>query len=133
EDHRLSIVQDLVDGIGRSMARAVDLIGIHGINPLTGTSAASVQTYLNQTTNRVEATASANADFEAAVHQVVGASAAGSRSLYLPTGAGLDPRFAFALATERNEQTGVKLNPDMGYGFNAGNLNGLKLASSTAI
>lgn len=137
EDHRLQIVQDLVDGIGRSMARAVDLIGLHGINPITGTQASSVTSYLNQTTQRV---ALADVDgptaaFDEAVRLVVVGDEA-DRRLYLPTGAGLDPRFAYALASERvaaGANAGAKVNPGMGYGFNAGNLNGLQLASSSAV
>src|SRR5690606_30450043 len=62
QDHRLQIVDELVGALGESMARAVDLIGIHGINPITGTSAASVTSFLNQTNNRTTAGASPTAE-----------------------------------------------------------------------
>lgn len=126
EDHRLQIVDELTDALGESMARAVDLIGIHGINPITGQQATSVTEYLNQTTNRVTVADDPNGELEATVGLVAG------DGVYVPTGVGLTPGYAFSVATQRNAR-GDKINPDMGYGFNAGSYNGLTLARSSTV
>jgi len=125
QDHRLQIVDELVDALGDSMARAVDLIGLHGINPITGTRAASVTTFLNQTTNRT-ATAGAPTDELIAA---VGAIAGGG---YQATGAALDQGFAFGLATETYDD-GRERNPGLGFGNSVTNWKGLSVASSSTV
>lgn len=130
EDHRLGIVDALTSALGESIARAVDLIGIHGINPIDGTQAASITRFLDQTTNRVEAAGDEDAELEAAVAAIAG------NGTYVPTGLGMDPAYAFATATQRYTSgtlQGQKIQPNMGFGFNATAWNGLNLATSTAI
>lgn len=130
EDHRLGIVDALTSALGESIARAVDLIGIHGINPIDGTRAASVTSFLDQTTKRVTAAGDEDAELEAAVALIAG------EGTYIPTGLGMEPSYAFATATQRYTSgtlQGQKINPDMGFGFNANAWNGLNLATSTAV
>lgn len=127
EDHRLSIVDDLVDALSESAARAVDLIGIHGINPITGLPATSVTSYLNQTTNRTEAdpAGSPTDEIVAAVGDIMGAN-------YLPTGIGLDSGYGFALATEQYAD-GRDRNPGMGFGAGVQNFKGLTVATNSTV
>jgi HK97 family phage major capsid protein len=125
QDHRLQIVDELVDALGESMARAVDLIGVHGINPITGTQAASVTSYLNQTTNRTTAGASPTDELIAAVGGVAGAG-------YQATGVALDQGYAFNLATEQYDD-GRDRNPGMGFGAGVQNWKGLNVASSNTV
>lgn len=125
EDHRLLIVDDLVDALGESMSRAVDLIGIHGINPITGTSAASVTQYLNQTTNRTTAGTAPTDELVAAVGSIMGGA-------YSPTGLALDGGYAFQLATEQYED-GRDRNPGMGFGAGTTNWRGLQVAQSNTV
>lgn len=130
EDHNLQVVDQLTGAIGDSIARAVDLIGLHGINPIDGTQAASVTRYINQTDNRVTVGTDPNGELEAGVAAVAG------NGVYMPTGLGLDPSYAFAVATQRYTSgtlQGQKVNPDMGFGFNASSWNGLALATSTTV
>lgn len=130
EDHRLGIVDALTSALGESIARAVDLIGIHGINPIDGTQAASITRYLDQTTNRVTAAGDEDAELEAAVALIAG------NGQYVPTGLGMDPAYAFATATQRYTSgtlQGQRIQPNMGFGFNATAWNGLTLATSTAV
>jgi len=126
EDHRLLIVDDLVDALGESAARAVDLIGIHGINPVTGERAESVTKYLNQTTNRVTAGNSPTDELTAAVGTIAG-------HRYRATGIGLDSGYAFALATEQLPNGQGDRNPGMGFGSNVQNWKGLTVATSSTI
>lgn len=125
EDHRLQIVDDLVDALGESMARAVDLIGIHGINPITGTRATSVTSYLNQTTQRTVTAGDPSAEVLAAVGSIVGGA-------YVPTGLALDGGYAFQLATETYDD-GRDRNPGLGFGNNIGVYKGLTTASSSSV
>lgn len=125
EDHQLQIVSDLVAGLGDSMARAVDLIGIHGINPADGTRATSVTSFLNQTTHRATAAGDPGAEIEAAVGTIM----AGA---YLPTGLALDAGYAFSLATQKYDD-GRRVNPELGFGANLSNYAGLQAATSSAV
>ena len=125
EDHRMLIVDDLVDSIGESIGRAVDLIGIHGINPATGTQAASVTTYLNQTTNRTTGAGAPSDELIAAVGSVYGGN-------YSPTGLALDGGYSFALATEQYAD-GRDRNPGMGFGDGTTNWRGLTVAQSNTV
>lgn len=125
EDHRLLIVEDLVNALGESAARAVDLIGIHGINPISGTRATSVTKYLNQTTNRTEAGSSPTDELIAAVGAIAGSS-------YQATGIALDGGYAFGLATEQYGD-GRDRNPGLGFGSDLQNWKGLQVASSSTV
>ena len=125
DDHRLLIVDDLVEALGESMSRAVDLIGIHGINPITGTRATSVTSYLNQTTNRTTAGSAPTDEIVAAVGSIMGGS-------YVPNGIGLDGGYAFNLATEQYAD-GRDRNPGMGFGGGLQNFKGLSAAASSTI
>lgn len=130
EDHRLGIVDALTSALGESIARAVDLIGIHGINPIDGTQAASITRFLNQTPNRIIDQGNPQAELENAV------SAIASNGTYVPTGVAMTPAYAFSTATQRYDSgtlQGQKINPDMGFGFNSASWNGLSLATSTAV
>lgn len=125
EDHRLQIVDDLIEALGDSAARAVDLIGIHGINPITGLPASSVTTFLNQTTNRSVVSNSPTDDLISAVGEIAG-------NRYKPTGVGLDSEFSFGLATEQYAD-GRDRNPGMGFGADLANWKGLAAATSSTI
>jgi hypothetical protein len=125
EDGRVEIVDELVDALAESMARAVDLIGIHGINPITGEQAASVTSYLNLTENRTTADGSPSDEVLASVGSIMGGQ-------YLPTGIALDGGYAFQLATETYED-GRERNPGMGFGTGVSSYKGLTVASSSTV
>lgn len=126
EDHKLQIVSDLVDGIGDSMSRAVDLIGLHGINPITGARATSVTSYLNQTTQRVTAgnPAKPDAELEAAVGALV--------DKFSPSGLALDSRYAFQYATQRFPD-GRQVHPEAGFGQGLSTIAGMTSVTSNVV
>ena len=125
EDHRLLIVDDLTAALSESMSRAVDLVGIHGINPITGTRATSVTSYLNQTTNRTTAAGSPTDEVVAAVGSIMGGA-------YLADGVALDSGYAFNLATEQYAD-GRDRNPGLGFGTGVQNFKGLTVATSSTV
>jgi len=125
EDHRLLIVDDLINSLGESIARAVDLIGIHRINPITGAAAGSITSYLNATANRTTTAGAPSAEILAAVGSIMGGA-------YLPTGIALDAGYAFQLATDTYDD-GRERNPGMGFGNGVGNYRGLTVATSSTV
>ena len=128
EDYPTGIVDGLVANIAIALSRALDLIAIHGINPKTGSVAASVSEYFTRSGNgvgRVVASADADADIEEAALDLQTAG-------YTATGIGFDPIFAGKLARKR-DLNGVKLYPELGLGFGFDNFQGLQAAASDTV
>lgn len=72
EEERISILQAFNDGFAKKVARGLDLMAFHGVNPRSGTASAVIGTnhfdaLVDQT---VTATANANTDIETAVGHV---------------------------------------------------------------
>lgn len=123
EDYQLQLVDGLVARVGTALSRAIDLVAIHGINPLTG-NAASVDQYLTKSGNGVEKIdfTNANADMLLAISELAG-------NGYSPTGAGFDPSFSVQLAqTPYSPSDSRQLYPEMGFGTNAKDWRGLQVA-----
>lgn len=127
EDYQLGVLATMGELVGDALARALDLIGIHGINPKTGAALSGGPAKLLNTTNSVEATGTSkpDADLEAAVGLVLADG-------YTPKAVALDPAFAFRLATQRNSQD-ARLYPELGFGQGLGNWNGLQYVSSDTV
>lgn len=120
DDYKLSVLKTLSDAGSLALSRALDLGVIHRINPLTGNPITSWTNWLNNTSKRVEIGADPELDIEAAVGLVLGAGKP-------VTGLALDPTYAYTLATARYAD-GRKKFPDVGYGTNITNVNGLNVA-----
>lgn len=133
EDYQTKIVDNLVANIAVALSRALDLIAIHGINPKTGDSAASVTDYFTKvgalsngtSVGHVTATASAQDDIEDAAEQLQTAG-------YVATGIALDPVFAGQLARTKDENN-RPLYPELGLGFGFQSFQGLDAASSDTV
>src|SRR4051794_29213193 len=127
EDYQTGVLTALRNAAGEALARALDLIVYHGINPLTGAALAGSPAKVLDTTNTVEvATANADADIDSAVALVI------ADGFYLPNGIAFDPSFAYKLATTRDTQN-RKLYPELGTGLGVTNFNGLNAAVSTTV
>lgn len=127
EAGQLGVLSELSDSASDALARALDLIVYHGINPLTGAALSGSPAKVLDTTNVVEvATANADADIESALALAI------ADGFYAPNGIAFDPAFAFKLATTRDSQ-GRKLYPELGLGINAGGFMGLNAAVSTTV
>lgn len=127
EDQQLGVLSELTDAASEALARALDLIVYHGINPLTGVALSGSPAKVLDTANTVEVdTASADADLESAVALAI------ADGFYAPNGIAFDPSFAFKLATTRDSQ-GRKLYPELGLGIDANSFMGLKAAVSTTV
>jgi HK97 family phage major capsid protein len=127
EDYQLDVLNTLSNAGSEALARALDLIAYHGINPLTGVALSGSPAKVLDTSNKVEvATANADSDIDSAVALVI------ADGFYLPNGVAFDPTFAYKLATTRDTQ-GRKLYPELGTGLGVTSYQGLSAAVSTTV
>ena len=128
EDYQAGVVDGLVANVATALSRALDLIAIHGINPLTGEVSANVSDYFDKAGNgvaRVVATGDVQADLETAASDLQEAG-------YIATGIALDPVFAGQLARKKDGQN-RPLYPELGLGFGFDSFQGLQAASSDTV
>lgn len=131
EDYQLGILQTLSEEGSLALARALDLGVFHGINPLTGTSAASIVAgdRIGTTTNKVELTTATLNTPDLVIEQAAGLVIADG---YLPNGIAFDPRYAWNVATARYAD-GRKKYPELGFGSNITSFEGLQAFSSSTV
>jgi hypothetical protein len=127
EDDQLEVLSTCADAAAIALSRALDLVAIHGINPLTGAALAGNPAKLLDTTNVVEVTTTSkpDADLEAGVALILADG-------ITPTGVAFDGGFSFALATMRDSQ-GRKIYPELGFGQGITDFNGLSAAVSDTV
>lgn len=121
EDYQIGVLDDIVESAGIALGRALDIVGIHKVNPLTGTVAASV------TEGLVDAKASATlaeGKYDEAIEAAAGLVIANG---FTPAGIALDPTLSFGLATMR-DTTGRRIYPEVGYGQALTNFEGMAAA-----
>lgn len=126
EDVQIGVIEDLADNAGIALGRALDLVGIHKINPLTGTVSPKVTTGLTDSTQVATlAGGKYNEAVEAAAGLVIG-------NGYMPTGVAMDPTLSFGLATQK-DSTGHHLFPGLGFGMNIDEFAGMNAAVSDTV
>lgn len=124
EDAQLGLVEAYVAGLLKALSRAIDLVGYHGINPLTGEVAAQATNYVDESATRVSDASAADA-IDLAVDVLFGRSSS-------PNGIAIDPQFLGQLRKEKNND-GSKKFPNVGYGIELGDLDGLRSAVSNTV
>lgn len=120
EEVQIDMLQAFNDGFARKLAKGIDLMAIHGINPRTKTASDIIgnNCFDKKVTQSVTYTeADPDANVEAAVGMVRGADGEVS-------GLAMDPTFATALA--KLKVNGVKQFPELSWGANPGTVNGLQ-------
>ena len=120
EEEQVNIIKAFNDGYAKKLAKGLDLMALHGVNPRTGTASAVIGTnhFDNLVSQTVEFTkADPDANIEAAVAMVQASSGAIS-------GMAMSPVFSAALASYK--VNGVKQFPELAWGANPGAVNGLK-------
>jgi len=109
-----------------ALGRALDLVGYHKLNPLTGTVAQSVTEGITDTAN---STTLVGAKYGEAIEAAAGLVIADG---YTPNGIALDPALSFGVATQRDGD-GRKLYPELGLGADVNQLFGMNAAVSTTV
>lgn len=127
EDYQMGVFTELMNQCGIALGRALDLVGIHKINPLTGTVSANVSEGLVDCTNVATFGDKTNPDvaIENAAHSVIVAG-------YSPSGIAFDDTLSFALATQR-DKNGVRIYPELGLGKDVTGFMGLNAAVGNTV
>lgn len=129
EDARLDILTSFAEGFARKVARGLDLMAFHGVNPRTGSASSVIGT--NHFDSKVTQTVTIQGEdkpdnnIEAAVALVQGS----EREV---NGLVLAPVFKSELAKQKTAD-GAKLYPQLAWGSNPGEINGLRMESNTTL
>lgn len=121
QDVQMGVLQDIADNAGIALGRALDLVAIHKINPLTGAVSSLVTEGL---TDATQAVTIVNGKYDEAVEAAAGMLIS---SGYTPTGVAMDPVLSFGISTMR-DANGNKIYTDMGFGQNVQNFMGMNAA-----
>lgn len=120
DEEKINILKAFNDGYAKKLAKGLDLMAMHGVNPRTGTASTVIGTnhFDSVVTQTVIYTAlDPEANMEAAVALIQGSNGA-------VTGIAMSPVFSSALA--KLKVNGVKQYPEFSMGGNPGTLNGIK-------
>lgn len=123
EEKKIDIMKAFNEGYAKKLARGLDLMALHGVNPRSGTASTVIGT--NNFDSKVTQTvtfsqADPDANIEAAVSLVQGEEGT-------INGMAADPQFSAALAAMRTGgDTNIRLFPELAWGANPGSINGLK-------
>ncbi|MCI6958987.1 MAG: phage major capsid protein [Oscillospiraceae bacterium] len=129
EDARLDILTSFAEGFARKVARGLDLMAFHGVNPRTGSASSVIGA--NHFDSKVTQTVTIQGEdkpddnIEAAVALVQGS----EREV---NGLVLAPVFKSELAKQKTAD-GAKLYPQLAWGSNPGEINGLRVESNTTL
>lgn len=124
EDDKLEIVNSILADQEAALARALDYIVYHAINPKTGT-AISGYTALTAGANAVTATAKPEDDVDSLAEAITN---------YAPNGFALSRAFAGKLRKIRAAGTGTRLFPEIPLSLNVeGNIEGIPAAVSGTV
>lgn len=123
DEEKIDILKAFNDGYAKKLARGLDLMAFHGINPRTGEASSVIND--NHFDSKVTATvdfktADPDANIEESVAKVQAANG-------IVTGLAMDTAFSAALAGMRTGgTTNIRLFPELAWGANPGSVNGLK-------
>lgn len=120
DEEKINIIKAFNDGYAKKIAKGLDLMAMHGVNPRTGTASTIIGA--NHFDSKVTQTVEYNAadpdlNIETAVALVQGSNGT-------VTGMAMSPVFSAALA--KMKINGVKQFPELAWGANPGAINGLK-------
>ena len=120
EEEKIKVLEAFNDGFAKKVAKGIDLMAFHGINPRTGAASTVIgdNHFDKKVTQTVDYVASqVEENIEAAINMVQG-------SENVVTGIALDTTLSSALANLK--VNGVKQYPELAWGANPGAIRGLK-------
>lgn len=125
EEYKLNILKAFNDGYAKKVAKGLDLMAFHGINPRTGQASTVIgDNYFDKKVTQTVVYNAKNPDenIESAVGLIRGSEGD-------VTGAAFDPTFATAMAkqTVDGKEGTPRLFPELRWGANPGSVNGLKV------
>lgn len=120
EEDKINILKAFNDGFAKKVAKGLDLMAFHGINPRTNTASSVIGAnhFDSIVTQTVSFTANdPDANIETAIAMIHGSEGD-------VNGLAISPIFSSALA--KMKVNGVRLFPELAWGANPGSINGLK-------
>ena len=123
EEERINILKAFNDGFAKKVARGLDLMAFHGVNPRTGLASTVIGT--NHFDSLVDQTETYTAaDPESNIENAVSLVRAAGGDI---TGMAFSPAFASSLAAMTNGESGPKLYPELAWGGTPEALNGMPI------
>ncbi|MGM9628410.1 MAG: phage major capsid protein [Faecousia sp.] len=124
EEKKLDVLRAFNDGFSAKVARGIDIMAMHGVNPRTGTESALITQYFDKGTLTVDyAAASADDNVEDAI-ELIGD--------YDVTGIAMAKTFASAMGKLKNS-TGGKLYPELAWGGQPKAINGVPASVNSTV
>lgn len=122
DEERINILRAFNDGFAKKVARGLDLMAFHGVNPRTGTASAVIgdnhfDSAVTQSVEAPQGMEDPNGVIESAIALVHGASGD-------VTGMAIDPSFRSALSKQKDQQ-GNPMFPELAWGNAPDAINGL--------
>lgn len=122
EEYRLNILKAFAEGYAKKLARGLDLMAMHGINPRTNTASEIIGSNHLDAATADQTVTYAAANVDANIEDAIGLV---QLSQGVVTGIALDQAAANALS--KVAVNGVRQFPDFRFGANPGNLGGIKV------
>ena len=130
EEIQLQYLQAFADGFAKKVARGLDIMAMHGVNPRTGSTAAVLngKNFDAVVINKVEfSEASVNDNVVTAINMVEAAE-------HEVTGMAMAPAMKSALAQLKKGSSSYEaMYPELGWGATPGSLNGLPIDSNSTV
>ena len=130
EEVQLQYLRSFTEGFARKVARGLDIMTMHGVNPRTGQTASALtnKNFDDLVTNEVAYNASTpDANVESAIALVEAAE-------HEVTGMAMSPAFKTALANMKQGSTSnVPLFPELGWGNEGSTLRGLPIDTNPTV
>lgn len=128
DEIRLEYLRAFNEGFANKAARGLDIMAFHGVNPRTGSASAVIGTnsFDGKITQKVQGTANANNDMEAAIAAVMG-------NEHEVTGAAVSPTFKSALAALTYGTNGEPMFPELGWGSSPTTVRGLEFDTNSTV
>lgn len=130
EEEQIDILKEFNDGYAKKLARGLDIMAFHGINPRSKAASTVIGNnhFDSKVTQTVDFTAAnPDANIEAGVALIQGSEGT-------VTGLAMDTAFSSALAAMRTGgDTNIRLFPELAWGANPGSINGLQADINTTV
>lgn len=127
EEKQLDILKAFNEGYARKVARGLDIMAMHGVNPRTGTTSTQIGTNSFDTNTGVTSVTYTETTIEANIETAIAAIS----EAYNITGMAMSRDFASALASLT--VNGVKQYPELGWGANPGVVRGVPVDVNSTV
>lgn len=123
EDSKTEIIQHIIDDQAEALARAIDYVIYHAVNPKTGATLAGYQSLVTLA-KQVTSTDDPSTDIDNLVEALID---------YQINGMAISREFAAALRKVRVANTGQRLYPEIPLSLNAGTVDGIPSVTSNTV